>query len=149
MKSLTTIEVIFIQAILLLISFKNILSREPDGALRCYQCESDFGDASNVCNLHNWKHANRTEKRDMIMQCPRRKSSFCHIVIMDNTNDVTTSRGCAGPTFRDGKVAHVGCMHMGEGRRLCLCETNLCNNAVNHGASLCTFQLLFLFICFK
>lgn len=106
--------------------FRIIETRQPDGSLRCYQCTAKPDDKDNVCSLHNWKFSNVTQKRNMIMQCPRRMSYFCHLVITEGTNE--TIRGCSRGTYIDGKEAHIGCFYMDK-KRVCLCDTILCNHA--------------------
>lgn len=108
------------------VQFGLLETRTPDGSLRCYQCEAKADDKDNICSLHNWKFSNITQKRDMIMQCPRRMSYFCHIVIQEGTN--ATIRGCSRGTYINGKEAHIGCFYM-DTKRACLCDTNLCNSA--------------------
>lgn len=83
------------------------------------------------CSLQNWKHANVSEKRSMIMQCPRRKSAFCHLVVRGE-DPLYAVRGCHGPRYDDGagSEAHTGCFYMDHPppiRRACLCDTMLCN----------------------
>uniref|UniRef100_A0A1B6GAG9 Uncharacterized protein n=1 Tax=Cuerna arida TaxID=1464854 RepID=A0A1B6GAG9_9HEMI len=127
--------------------FKDEHSPRPlDGSLRCYQCNAED---EHVCTLNNWKHANVTEKRNMIMQCPRRKSAFCHLVLTENSN--ATVRGCSGPTYTDGRDAHIGCFSMmtaDSTKRVCLCDSNLCNTAGRPSVSTAfrpfAYALLFL-----
>uniref|UniRef100_A0A1B6K9A9 Uncharacterized protein n=1 Tax=Graphocephala atropunctata TaxID=36148 RepID=A0A1B6K9A9_9HEMI len=127
--------------------------RQLDGSLRCYQCDSK--DRS-TCTLGNWKHANVTEKRNMIMQCPRKKSAFCHLILTENSN--ATVRGCSGPTYsdKDEREAHIGCFSMIKPEsnvinRVCLCDTLLCNPAVRPRASVsvCLFIYTILVLCFQ
>lgn len=106
--------------------------RDLDGSLRCYQCNTSEEDSGPghlpICSLNNWKHANITEKRNMIMQCPRRKSAFCHLIIKEGSDH--TIRGCSGPNYTTGDTAHVGCFSMVSRdfvNRVCLCDTDLCN----------------------
>lgn len=101
--------------------------RPRDGSLRCYQCNSteEMDLLQPLCPLEFWKHANVTEKRNMIMQCPRKSSAFCHLVI----SSVKTLRGCSGPTYENGRPAHIGCFSMGNDSRVCLCDDSLCNQA--------------------
>uniref|UniRef100_A0A1B6EGV6 Protein quiver n=1 Tax=Clastoptera arizonana TaxID=38151 RepID=A0A1B6EGV6_9HEMI len=94
--------------------------------LRCYQCDTETMDHWGVCSLKTWMHANRSVKFDLVMQCPGWKAAFCYLMV---NNNGSISRGCAGPTLSDGMKAHMGCMNMGEKRRFCLCNTNLCNTA--------------------
>lgn len=122
------VQVITINTLLLLLLFMGVLqSRKPDGTLKCYQCQT-AGDKTSACGLKNWKDNSYAEKRLMIMSCTRRKSSFCSIITEDGGD--STTRGCAGPRYSNGKEAHVGCTNMGDNKRLCLCDTNLCNKAV-------------------
>lgn len=110
--------------------------RTLDGSLRCYQCnsseEKQGPNSLALCGLKNWKHANTTEKRIMIMQCPRRKSAFCHLILREGTDNAI--RGCSGPTYSTGRPAYIGCFSMVDPKgayvdRVCLCDTNLCNRS--------------------
>lgn len=117
--------------------------RKLDGTLRCYQCASSKTNALDVCNLKLWKHTNGTEKRQMITQCPRALSAFCHLLVVKGGDRAV--RGCSGPRYIDGKLAHIGCFTMDKTNRVCLCNTNLCNT----GNSLDPFQsvTIFLLLC--
>lgn len=118
--------------------------RPRDGTLRCYQCNSTEEKETKepLCHLENWKHANVTEKRNMIMQCPRRKSAFCHLVL--DYQNKTTVRGCSGPTYDNNNPAHTGCFSMDAAdlSRACLCDSNLCNLAASPTSSYYTVFLV-------
>uniref|UniRef100_A0A1B6E5E3 Protein sleepless n=1 Tax=Clastoptera arizonana TaxID=38151 RepID=A0A1B6E5E3_9HEMI len=115
---------IFILSLIFLL--KLAYTREADGTLRCYQCETD--DADNVCSLRQWENNDNEEKRKIMMSCRRRMSSFCKMVT-DPYSDYTL-RGCAGKNYTSGKEAHIGCIYIEGNKRLCLCDSNFCNTSV-------------------
>lgn len=133
---------------------QNHKPRTLDGSLRCFQCntsEEKQGPARLLlCGLRNWKHANHSEKRNMIMQCPRRQSAFCHLVLKQGTEHAV--RGCSGPNYTTGQAAHIGCFSMTDpngtfNNRVCLCDTNLCNRS--SGLLFNIYCMIPLVLCLK
>lgn len=107
---------------------RNQKPRVLDGTLKCYTCATEPGDSVNMdmCAVGNWKHANSSEKHEKVTQCPRVVSAFCHMAV-DTTRQLTI-RGCSGAYYLNGDKAHVGCFLADSGdKRVCLCDTELCN----------------------
>lgn len=118
--------------------------KEGDGSLRCYQCNSSEAEdpAKSPCHLDNWRQASAPTKRNMVMQCPRSRSSFCHLMLGLHKSE--TVRGCSGLHYENGKKAYIGCFFMGDEYRVCLCDSNLCNSASRFGSFSIIASLYFM-----
>lgn len=119
-----------------------------EGTLRCYQCDTKIEKeqklAMPVCKMDRWKLANSSEKRNMMTHCPRRMSSYCMLVVHKDR----TIRGCYGLRYKDGSRPHYGCFRMGEDdpKRVCLCNSDLCNAAGRSTGGRCLVGALVLVV---
>ncbi|KAJ3649548.1 hypothetical protein Zmor_021285 [Zophobas morio] len=96
--------------------------------LICYQCKSVSNELQPLCDKTIFKLATPEEKYNMSLQCPHYQGSYCFTKVSKRGKQTETTRGCSGPTDKNGNLMKVGCMTTKD-LVLCLCDKKFCNKA--------------------